>query len=492
VSEEYLRNTPAGEFITNIFITILDRNATGRELETHVNNYRGAHRNKKRVMKIFLGCEERTRIIKERNLPPSYLFSNVPQAKLKEILDFQNEIRHLAANYFVGTNSLMFNGLKKIIPDAVTIPDVSRSPLRSWAKGKKVALCLSGHAREHLVALPSIIEKIKEELNADVFIHCWDEKGFPIFNDVTPGPWPSSDNLDNRVLQHILEITKPVKYEILSNNEFLKSIDPKIDAHKEKFIIYNHRHTTSSPADAHSPPNAGAADPRYILSQIYCWQKCWELLEEYEKEKKFKYDYVIRMRLDYWVESFFPISDLLYAEDNHIFIPHAPFSRHGHPACSICSSGLTFKQHNHNFDVCDVFSYGKRTPMKKYMNVFNKWEVILKRMDKENKTTIETHDVEISTSLGKFPDWQKKKRPHHTGPSALVPDNRYDYRNNYDGNSKWRGIARKWVDIGEKQNWFLHCFYPERILKIHLKDLRLLPSELSGALARDAHAHIRE
>ena len=122
---------------------------------------------------------------------------------------------------------------------------------------------------EYWKSIPSIIEKIIEPLNADVFVQVWDETGFQTNNgwisskvagkEGIPGPIPSTEKVTNKFLNDyfgnscssFITLSKSVANEIKLNfskpilkgfhpiNEFLPVPISKVEARKNLNLYSN-------------------------------------------------------------------------------------------------------------------------------------------------------------------------------------------------------------------------------------------------------------
>ena len=190
----------------------------------------------------------------------------------------------------------------------------------------------------------------------------------------------------------------------------------------------------------------GAADPKYILSQMYGWSACHSLVEEYENQNNFEYDHIIKLRLDFKIRPTTrkELSSSLFDPKHYIRIPDP--SRCGHPKhiiCTICDDqstrNLTYEKHKHfhDTDVCDIIAHGNREVMKTYLTTFNFWEDILEEMHQDNISLLSKLRFAGETLSMSF-------------AKMVVP---------------WAGLSyRNCCDIHIHDNMKINCFYPERFL----------------------------
>lgn len=298
----------------------------------------------------------------------------------------------------------------------------------------KVALCLSGHLRDYKNNLESINKFLVKPLSADVFLHTWDSYGKQkIVTENSIGPSPIEDTHISDDYKNYISNLRGVKIE--NNLTYLNSIEGSL---KERlFYLYGQRIGKDT--------FGGSAEPKYIYSQFYSIMQSFLLAEEYSNRHNKKYDIVIKLRADYKLNSGILKEELekIIHDSEIIFIPNLPYSNHGHPSCCLCQANIDHKENHHLEDVCDVFAYSNFKNMKKYMCVY------------ENLDHIREYFEKINTEIEK--------------------DKQYKLENykNY-----------KVVNIWDKINYNINCFYPERIFRYYLTGNKLLGSKLSGKVLR--------
>lgn len=295
---------------------------------------------------------------------------------------------------------------------------------------KKIAICLSGHSRRYNKVFPLIGDNLVKELNADVFMHTWDTTGVQIrLSKDTVGPKPDdSKKIEKEDLLRYFEIKK---IQIENNAEVLS----KFQFNNKEYYLY------CAAGSAETGYNA-SAEPKYIMSQLYSAYKSNELKKQYEKENSFKYDLVIKMRMDYCPNNSISNEEIELFGDKVIYVPNHTHSNHGHPSCSIC----VYEQHEdeHTSDVCDVYAYGSSEVMDHYCSLYEKALQINQEMHLENLEIIKKNNFQL---------------PSHNGFNLV---------------NIWK----------TQQHHKINCFYPERLLKKHLKGYRLLPSTFNGMIIR--------
>jgi hypothetical protein len=181
----------------------------------------------------------------------------------------------------------------------------------------------------------------------------------------------------------------------------------------------------------------GSAEPKYIVSQLYSVYKANELKKEHENLTGSKYDVVIRWRCDYSPTKTLKMGEFQATSDKNIFIPTLPFSNHGHPSCGIC----THIEHDsdHAADVCDIFAFSSSGTMDYYSSLYLNYKGLYDNLQEENKVNL--------------------------------PKVRHFDHKEFKATDIW-------------QNHQIHCFYPERLLRYHLKGYRLLGSVTAGKIVR--------
>lgn len=137
----------------------------------------------------------------------------------------------------------------------------------------KVAVCISGQPRSVEQGFEPISRFVLNTNRPDVFVHMWwdpEQIGKPFThyaNRIASGP------LQENSLTQIINLYKPVAMHY----------EPQIQFDGQK---YNER-------------KAEFITPFYSLSQRYSMMKCHKLRREYEQDRKFVYDAVLRLRFDW-------------------------------------------------------------------------------------------------------------------------------------------------------------------------------------------------
>lgn len=193
--------------------------------------------------------------------------------------------------------------------------------MNDFSTGKKirVAICIAGVYRNHREALESIASNLVEPLNADVFIHTWDNEtiwaGFGGSPRATRVFGKKGGMLGEkyRWLANLAPIM-PNTYEVLSQpitRKLSKKLFENI-LHPKGFIIEREDEFTAS---IEKPDNYGKL--RGSLNQLkmfYGIKKSFDLALSEEK-----YDYIIRVRPDLLISESIDISKFESFENNTLY-----------------------------------------------------------------------------------------------------------------------------------------------------------------------------
>jgi len=160
----------------------------------------------------------------------------------------------------------------------------------------RTALLLSGHFRDANSCFPYIKEKILDLYDADVFISTWNPEGD--FENYIPVP---TRNLENSyTFDQIIKAYKP---------KMIKSED--LNSPKIQTLI-----ARDWDLDTFGPMNG-----EFNTVSIFCmWYKitsAFHLMEEYESECNFKYDFIIKGRFDLKIYDHLQIKE----NTNYVNIP---------------------------------------------------------------------------------------------------------------------------------------------------------------------------
>lgn len=290
----------------------------------------------------------------------------------------------------------------------------------------KIAILLSGHIRDGLI-LKSIENKF-QPYDYDIFVHTWDNYGTK----------STETNLNaevkhNEIEEKIKKIFNLKKFLIENNKNFINSLKP----------------LTCEVVNYSSPEE-------FIASQMYSIYKSNELMKEYKSENNIKYDLVIKLRFDLFIESIQINEKTLFKINNYnLIFTSSDHSSHTHPdsisgpGCMVCNKmyydyGILDKHvFDHSNVICDVYAYGSEKTMDNYCSMFINYEKILKKFEIENKNNIEKYKDKLV----------KKNNVYHT--RGILSDNQAHYYALY----------------------LFKCSFPESILKEILKDYTVVKSK---------------
>jgi len=142
---------------------------------------------------------------------------------------------------------------------------------------KKIALCLSGQPRSVELAFPYVKNNILGGNDVTVFTFSW-----------------GKDN------QNILDLYKPA-----------------LSIVREQNVIPDFSQYTRFPPPQ---PNWKVKDPKLSTwSQLYAIAECNELKKQYEKENNMVFDWVIRSRFDFAINTYIPFEVL---DNSKLYIPN--------------------------------------------------------------------------------------------------------------------------------------------------------------------------
>jgi SAM-dependent methyltransferase len=194
----------------------------------------------------------------------------------------------------------------------------------------RVAVCLSGHLRTFDRTYKSLMDNLVNPLSADVFIHTWETIGSQ--NSKVGSDRHTSAVSTNSRLKDINSFYNPKKINIENfDKKYFIDLGNKVSiAESDKIYVANHL--------------------GYHFAMFYSIKKANDLKIQAESENGFKYDYVIRIRPDIFLEtklndSFFP------AQKNCIVTP-------------------IIAQY-HSDGINDQIAIGSSESMDKYCSLFN-------------------------------------------------------------------------------------------------------------------------
>lgn len=279
---------------------------------------------------------------------------------------------------------------------------------------KRVAVMLCGHVRKVL----SYIERqhlLFKYPHVDVFIHTWDDHGLKNHKH-HKGAW-LVDNSSKINVDFIMKQYSPTAICVEDNAKILPSLS--LVGKMNPIYLYN--------GQAHDDAT------KYINSQLYSINKCFELVKEHEKKCGFLYDGIMKFRFDY-IPLFFDMDMIMNnIEEDTLWFPHARHNHHGHfgggGGCKCCDSGIEHFEHKN--DLCDIWYYGKRDLMEKACMLYHEAPSILEKHTESNTKIVA--ELNIKTL---------KKDPFVFVLSTANIENH------------------------------VVCYYPERLLREHLRDIR--------------------
>lgn len=191
----------------------------------------------------------------------------------------------------------------------------------------RVAICISGMSRADISGLRFIFENLVSPLNADVFMHTWDVQqdwiGGARANDRF---WFRTFNIDeSKIPKNLLNLTYLKEHFPRISESLLTVSYSKLD----KDVIMSNFKLTSLLVENQDEfiekySIGDSYKSRETLNQIkmfYGMNRVFTQLEEYEKEKGIKYDYVIKLRPDSIIKSGLDFSKLLELKPSDLAVP---------------------------------------------------------------------------------------------------------------------------------------------------------------------------
>lgn len=316
--------------------------------------------------------------------------------------------------------------------------DVSaRAPSTSLRMTRQVALCFSGHPRAFLrygARWKEFIDSIREEFELQIFYHMWSSTGLL---EIADGGFRTGTYEDNAFMfiDQINEILSPASYCIETETV---ELNKRIEGFPSVYL------------------NQSQSSKGRILSQIYSVEKSDKIRQYYEYRQSPSIA-VIRMRFDLVpsddMQAHKVIEEIRYIVDHPdeaiIFGTSPTYHRHhgGGGGCTYCDTAYrtrdTLKhfcvpEHQHSNDLCDLYAIGSSRSMAVYCSLFTHAETIWAEASLKSKST-------EALGITPYPD----------------QDNPQDTR----------------VFLtGEQLEHDLHCFYPEKLLRFHLKDIAVVNS----------------
>ena len=176
----------------------------------------------------------------------------------------------------------------------------------------KTAVCISGQLRT-LEFLPNLVEKIITPLGADVFIDSW------ITNDVN--------------VHNVISLLRPKMVHLEDMND----------------APLTHQIRCSLPAQVIDYNGNEAHEIKKVENVPFMWYKIWrcnELMHQYEKHNRIRYDRVVRLRTDITVRQM----PNIIPEVKTLYIPAGNDHRNG---------------------ICDLLALGNPQTMDLYCDLYN-------------------------------------------------------------------------------------------------------------------------
>lgn len=306
---------------------------------------------------------------------------------------------------------------------------------RTAATRRPVAVCFSGHPRAFLRYSDqwrTFFGGINDEFELRIFYHAWAETGFVKLEN---GSFKEG-TYETAAFTAIDELNRA-----LNPTSFcVETGSSRVNLAAEKFpgVYLNERQ----------------AAKRHILSQIYSVEQADRLRQDYD-ERHAPSTAVMRMRFDLVpadsTQGRKVCDEMRYVADNAdtriIFGTSPNFHRHpgGGGGCQACDrafraagmpSGFSMPRHHHGNDLCDLYALGSPAAMALYASLFTNARTVWAEIEAQSKSPGE---------LGLLP--------------CSDDDNPNDMRVLLDGDQTENG---------------LHCFYPEKLLRFHLKDIAVV------------------
>ncbi len=203
----------------------------------------------------------------------------------------------------------------------------------SNTRGKKVAICISGMTRNNIEkTLENILENAGLPLDADFFIHTWDERElYPGTGGIGYGDdkkWtqkyfsaldnvlPSSIDTQAKMFTHMPNSSKIIFTPKLIKNE--RQVFQKVLGSRLKKITFDNQDQFEQTL---TYGNYRVRDNYNQAKMYYGMNKSFELLEQYIDESDSEYEYVMRLRIDSMYKSKIESSVLSTINTNEVLLP---------------------------------------------------------------------------------------------------------------------------------------------------------------------------
>lgn len=230
---------------------------------------------------------------------------------------FYNHIQKIYSRIY--KSPLLSSNQRLIYQECFSSKLKEKNNLKSMTN-RKVAVCFSGLYRNHFESIKSIKDNIIDPLNADVFIHTWDEKsvwngtgGTPTVmrlfgsavNDIVPNEIKNIENLYKYLPSTFNKIKDPV-FERWNGNEIKEILNPK------SILLENQKDFEESLTNKENFKRARGSLNQ--LKMFYSIKKSFDLALESDD-----YDCIIRIRPDLLIKNKLSISDIENLENNIIY-----------------------------------------------------------------------------------------------------------------------------------------------------------------------------
>lgn len=200
-------------------------------------------------------------------------------------------------------------------------------------KSMKTAILFSGSIRDFRTCVPSLKRYLLNNLNADIFLHLWKMNDVPPTNLDIRFKW-RTDLCDENF---VLDILKPTRYVIDTySSDWEKTIINESSVDLSKF--------TDSTLKNYGVNACG------MYYKIY---KAFSIMENYCEENSFKYDLVVRARLDFIWEDHVKLENFHNIDDKSIYLMKDRYASHS------------------RLNTNDKYFAGSFDAMKKVCNLFN-------------------------------------------------------------------------------------------------------------------------
>lgn len=169
-----------------------------------------------------------------------------------------------------------------------------------------VAICMSGQLRGFIPSISNAIEKLAKPLNADVFVHTWDDIGFAY--------GPHADRLGRRLPELIRNSVSSVREELFFKHfpELSDALDPGEMDPDESLSSFKEAYQSDTgnlfqyAIESDSAIRKIKSDYNiegFALFMFYKMRQVFNLMHSAEKQKKQAYDTILWMRPDFSFES---------------------------------------------------------------------------------------------------------------------------------------------------------------------------------------------